>query len=33
MEEERDLDRLERYRRERDDARDELQRLQERCQT
>ena len=29
MEEERDLDRLERYRREQDDARDELRRLQE----
>ena len=29
MEEERDLDRLERYRRERDDARDELRRFQE----
>ena len=29
IEEERDLDRLERYRRERDDARDELRRLQE----
>ena len=29
MEEERDLDRLEGYRRERDDARDELRRFQE----